>query len=1002
MTVVRGQPGGRPAEPPADGRGPDEPGASLVGRREELASIAAAIERIRIGHGIILLISGEAGIGKSRLAATATELATLAGLLGITARAIEGDWQPPYRLWADVLGEAIARTTPPSTATPPGWVAPLLAVVPELARRFPAARPLAGLGPSEERFRLADAVGDCLRDLVAHRPLLITLDDIQWADPETLALLRHISHTIHALPLVLLVLVRNDYLDQGGPLTETVATMRRAPGFTEISLGGLPERDVAALAGAVAGEPVPAETVREIAAGTHGNPFFIQELTRHLHANGTLTTPGAGGPTGSVPPSLRQVVDQRLARLTPETRRALRLAAVCTDGFGFRVLSSLTGIADDALLDVLDEALAAHLLVAVDGPDDRYDFRHALIRRALYDSWSPSRRVRLHRQLAESLERIHGDGATTHAAEIATHYHVSLGLPGADRGIRYALAAAQVVGRLVAPEQAAMWLRVARDLAADQPPDRLAPIVTDLGVAEANAFLMGDALVTIDQALDLHRRAGIAPGETARFLADVVTALHDGGASPSDWLPLVHRGLALTPPDDELTWARLTLLIPRWEAIASGAVNGARWLGSNQRAVAIARASGDERLFARSMQPWDLWDRELTESLTEQIQTWREPEAIIRALTISGADWLYHQGDFRRARAHFEHLLAVSDRARSIHGQAEATVRLALIQTALGDLPAARSMRDRARELVSRLGPGHRLHASFNWVVAMQAEVGEGGWSGVADYFTALVADPTLIRRTAGIDDAALAGLALARAGRPNEARRVLVQLATVVAGADPTMWLFNGVVSYGAAAVAAIGEPALAAPFRDGARALIAAGHDDFPGGSSHLSLARMGVLLGDAPGATAAFAAARDHLDRSGQRPLRATVDLEEAVWLRAGNREPGRVAELATAARDAFLALGMADHAARAADLLPASPATAPTHDASGLTEREIEVVRLIAQGLADRQVGDALFVSPRTVHAHVRNILAKTGLANRTELSVWAVSRGLVSRPERRDG
>src|SRR5690606_10475740 len=102
------------------------------------------------------------------------------------------------------------------------------------------------------------------------------------------------------------------------------------------------------------------------------------------------------------------------------------------------------------------------------------------------------------------------------------------------------------------------------------------------------------------------------------------------------------EGLALTPPDDEVTWARLTLLIERFEAYTINGISGSRWLGTDPRAAAIARASGDENLFARSLQPWDLWDREWTRHLSELVSTWHTPAAIIRALTVSGADWLYH------------------------------------------------------------------------------------------------------------------------------------------------------------------------------------------------------------------------------------------------------------------------------------------------------------------------------------------------------------------------
>lgn len=366
-------------------------------------------------------------------------------------------------------------------------------------------------------------------------------------------------------------------------------------------------------------------------------------------------------------------------------------------------------------------------------------------------------------------------------------------------------------------------------------------------------------------------------------------------------MPPVHRGLAHVSPEDAVTRARLTLMIPRWEPVMSGIVTASRWLGSDPETDAIARASGDEDLFARSMQPLDLHDQAITESLAGLAERWQRPEAVIRAFTICGAYWRYHNGDLCRARTHFEHLLTVADRFDSVHGHAEAAARLALIQLTLGDRATARQTMTGAEAQIARPGPDHRLHASLWRLRALLAEFDDGSWEELAAFFVPFVADPTVAIRTTAIDDAALVALALVRMGHPDRARQMLEPLTEILGRLEPTMWPLKGAVGVGATAVWAIGAADLVAPFRDAAEGLIAAGHGDFPGASSLLTVARMSSLLGDHPSATVAFAEARTHLELSGQRPLRVMVDLDEASALfRRRGGDPATVADERLAAR------------------------------------------------------------------------------------------------------
>ena len=206
-----------------------------------------------------------------------------------------------------------------------------------------------------------------------------------------------------------------------------------------------------------------------ITEATHGNPFFIQELTRHLQEEGRLVeTPVTQALLPelalSIPESLRQVVDHRLSCLSEPAERMLRLAAVCTDGFDFPMLRALTSLDEDTLLEAIDEALAARFITPLEDGAERYDFQHAIVRRALYDTWSPSRRIRLHRTLATSLERIYPDART----RMPPHWLRTTTSPPPFREPRLGFPAPSPLAEArhrFAPEQAAAYLRMARDLA---------------------------------------------------------------------------------------------------------------------------------------------------------------------------------------------------------------------------------------------------------------------------------------------------------------------------------------------------------------------------------------------------------------------------------------------------------------------------------------------------------------------------------------------------------
>jgi DNA-binding CsgD family transcriptional regulator len=276
----------------------------------------------------------------------------------------------------------------------------------------------------------------------------------------------------------------------------------------------------------------------------------------------------------------------------------------------------------------------------------------------------------------------------------------------------------------------------------------------------------------------------------------------------------------------------------------------------------------------------------------------------------------------------------------------------------------------------------------------------DGDWPRIAVTWTREATHPVGSEGLQGPHIAAMAAQAHARAGAEVEARRILAELVPLLELVGFDSYGHSGATALAAGAAWDLGLAEGAPRLRALAEGQIARGSGDVPSTSRHLTVARTAALAGDLDGAIAAFAATRPVLESQGQRPLRAMVDHDEALARRraagALGARQAAVASLAETARTAFAALGMEGWAERAAALAGGGPTAAAPIATTGLTARELDVLRLIARGMSDRQIGEQLGLSGRTVGTHVRHMLAKTTLDNRTELSVWAVERGLVER------
>ncbi len=430
----------------------------FVGRASERAALAAAWARAQQGERRTSLIAGEPGIGKTRLAAELARGAVASGAIVLHGRCDE-DLSAPFQPWLQALRHYVAHAEPAGLradlAESAGDLARLL---PELAKFAPAGAPQP-LDPESERLRLFDAVDHLLASASRAAPVLVVLDDLHWADKPSLVLLRHLVRSPRPAALLLVATYRETDLVRTHPLAEMLADLRRESSVERLLLRGLDEGETTALLAARAAHDVPAAFARALHAETSGNPFFVEEVLRHLAETGALRHE-AGRWTSDrrieelgIPESVREVVGRRLSRLSEAANQALGVAAVIGREFDVGKIEAVGGPAGDALLDALDEAVRARLIGEAAEAPGHFVFAHALVRQTLYEELSSARRARLHWRIGDELEKRFAGALDEHGSAIA--HHLCEGALAGDllRAVDAALRAARRAAELYAHEE---------------------------------------------------------------------------------------------------------------------------------------------------------------------------------------------------------------------------------------------------------------------------------------------------------------------------------------------------------------------------------------------------------------------------------------------------------------------------------------------------------------------------------------------------------------------
>ena len=405
----------------------------MVGREAELEQLRSALARAAEGDLCAVLITGEAGSGKSRLAAEFARESHASGADVWAGRCYE-DSTAPYGPFVESLRQRVNKDALP------GWAAGELSrLLPELSGSDAAAP--AG-DPEEARYRLFEAVASVLADSSDRASILLVLEDLHWADHSTLLLLAHLTRTASSSPILVLGTARDSEPCPDG-LTTTIRELAHDRRLVRIPVEGLSEAEVGEFASAWLEKDWPAGLATELHARTDGNPLFVEELLRHAQDSGGL---GEAGLPPGVPAEVREVIGQRVDRLGQLSADTLAFAAVLGDEFDPRELAQAADRETDDVVESLDLALGARLLLEAQGGPGRYRFSHDLVRETVYRDLSAARRSLLHLRVADAIERLHGDDPKR-LPELARHLADAAPAGDPERAVRYLLGAAEQAGR---------------------------------------------------------------------------------------------------------------------------------------------------------------------------------------------------------------------------------------------------------------------------------------------------------------------------------------------------------------------------------------------------------------------------------------------------------------------------------------------------------------------------------------------------------------------------
>ncbi len=684
----------------------ERPGGVFVGREREIDTLLHALGNAMAGHGRLLVIGGEPGIGKSRLAEELATAATESRAEVLWGRCWEASGAPPYWPWAQAIRSHIREIDTERLRRELGAdAAEIAGVVAEIREHIHDLGPSPTIDdPLTARFRLFDALTVFLKRVARGQPLVLVLDDLHWADEGSLRLLEFVARELADARLLLVGTYRDVELSRRHPLSQTLAELTRERLFERIVLRGLNSEDVAQFIEATCGISPPTALVSAVHAQTEGNPLFVTEVVRLLMQEGELAPERLWGSESwsmRIPEGVREVIGRRLDRLSDKCNEVLAIASVIGREFGLDQLKRLlTDYADDQLLQLLEEALSARVIEDATGAIDRYQFTHTLIQETLADELSLTRRVRLHARIAEALEGLYGEASDQHAAELAHHFAQAQTLLGPDKLVQYSLIAGESALAASAHEQALAHFERAVAAKDGSDDDQTGALYFGRGRAQLAVlprYELEPASSSLRRAFDYYEQVGDIGRAVSVAACQIPLSL---GLGNTAFPELITRGLKLVPPDSRET-GQLLAQHGWYSGIVKADHSEAQ--RAFERALSIARTHRDVALERRTLAnaAWvDIWHfhpQECLEKGTKAIELASQAgddqteinarRSIIWALMSSG-------DEPEQIHAHTTAEFVLADKLRDSWSLASAGFDNARIAVFEGDWETARHMSD--------------------------------------------------------------------------------------------------------------------------------------------------------------------------------------------------------------------------------------------------------------------------------------------------------------------
>lgn len=973
----------------------------LVGRLREVAHVMDVYNLTREGSARVVLVSGEPGIGKTCLLDEIELRANGDGAVVLRGRSSQAEGMPPYLPFLEALGKYI-QVTPLDLLREQVAAAPqvLASLFPELAIRLgdlgvPSASP-----PEQARLRFYEAIGTFLEAIGTPHTLVLILDDLQWADSASLDLLCDLARRQSHAHLLLLGAYRENEFNDHPALARMVVELARQRRLITVKVGPLSAHEINTLVSNMLGTPLSPEASALLYKQSEGNPFFAEELlhswieTRVLaHQNGQWL---AVAPLNQVlPPNIVGALRQRFARLSPTSIDHLRIAAIIGRTFDIALLAAIEEKEIEMVEEQLREAVHAHLVL--EDQKGSLTFSHDNIRECLYREVSTSRRRRLHGSIGKLLEKHYASAnrlSVQQLANLAFHFAHS---SDQTRGIQYSHRSAVQALQTFAAEEAMIHYQTALDLLGSEERPR-GDLLLGLGEASLLAGNEAKAVKSYAAAYDalLHEENSNAAAQAAHGLGRA----HWQQEQLPEAQAALENALRLIEQYPCAATVRLLVDLSTLLTVYLGQqVQGANYA---QQALEIAQALDDAHLVAVAkrtvaanlcMPAGDLSSAIVY--LEEALQLAETGNDFMEAAEccLYLATPSYWLTDIQRSMSMSKRQIAYAEYCRHSYSLRTAYPWLVLLFASQGEWMQAKQMAEQAHSIVDHLAnpmPLLFLH-QMQAFLAYQRE----------DYEKAEIeCQAALVQQQSGPGGlmfyVGILGLVQATLGKRDEATAILIQQEGMLALLPEGMLPVAPIATCQALSAIALNEHEIARrcytrlfPFRGQLYWFLV-----------DRVLGMLATLQGDWEAAATHFAAAgaiaqREHLRPEGARILQGQAEIEVA---RGDQTSLLRGRDRLNEAHALFEELGMlasAQHVRRRLHSLShiSSPLTSPVFPAH-LTQREVEVLKLIAQGKRNSQIAQALCLTEKTVTNHLTHIFNKTGCENRASAVAFALRHGLA--------